>query len=59
MLTGILDGLRDQTALVSAAMAGDAAGAAALLRAHIEAFAIRNFSDAPELPHPSNEESTR
>jgi DNA-binding GntR family transcriptional regulator len=76
MLTGILDDLRDQTALVSAAAwrhdppswpgeaaehrailaaatVGDAAGAAALLRAHIEAFALRNF------PYPDNEESTR
>jgi DNA-binding GntR family transcriptional regulator len=71
MLTGVLDGLRDQTALVSAAAwrhdprswadeaaehrailaaatAGDAVGAAALLRAHIEAFAIRNFPDSEE-----------
>jgi DNA-binding GntR family transcriptional regulator len=82
MLTGILDSLRDQTALVSAAAwrhdppswadetaehrailgaatAGDAAGAAALLRAHIEAFALRNFPDVPELPHPDNEESMK
>jgi DNA-binding GntR family transcriptional regulator len=82
MLTGILDGLRDQTALVSAAAwrdnppswadeaaehrviltaatAGDAVGAATLLRAHIEAFAIRNFPGVPELPDPDSEESTR
>jgi DNA-binding GntR family transcriptional regulator len=71
MLTGVLDGLRDATALISAAawrhdpprwadeaaehrailaaaVAGDAAGAGTLLRAHIEAFAIRNFPDSEE-----------
>lgn len=67
LLTRMLDELRDQAALISAAAwrrdppsweresaehrailaaaaAGDAAGAAGLLRAHIESFAERNFT---------------